>query len=131
MSIDAGQKGRILVCSSCRRDGEGKEVPFPQRAGGRLARLVREAVRTAGLPLKVETCRCLGVCDLHKQVGVVIDGRGKDTIVMGDVTPDAAGAEMVLRYAKAHVATHKRVRTKKHVGADAVPYYVVRVPALR
>ncbi len=87
----------VLVCVSCRRDGDAPEAP---RAGARLhAALEAEAANREGVC--VVGVECLSVCKRPVTVGFAAEA--KWTYLYGDFAPDAAPAllDAVALYAAA------------------------------
>lgn len=83
-----GDCGRVtlLVCSSCRREGDGPGTPRP---GGRLADAVRAA---AGSGVAVRSVACLGNCS--RGLSAAVYRAGCWTYVFGGLD-EASGADLL------------------------------------
>ncbi len=91
---------RLLVCITCRAEGE-PALPMAERAGARLfARLQAAGGENAGIELVA--VECLSVCKRACTVGLTAPG--KWTYVYGDLNPDE-GAGIILDAARLYAAT--------------------------
>ena len=112
---------RILVCTSCRAEGQPLE-PREARAGAVLARALSDA---AGPEVEIVPVACMSVCTRPVTVGFAAAGRW--TYVYGDFPPDAAPA--ILASAAAYAAapdgiipwTVRPEHLKRHVIARLPP----------
>ena len=83
-SASAAEPTTVLVCATCRREGDDPEAP---RAGARLAEAL--AAATADDPaIEIRPVECLSVC--RRPVTVGLTAPGKWTYLYGDFPPDDA-----------------------------------------
>lgn len=116
---------RILVCATCRAEGE-PTLPPGGRAGARLLASLREAA-AADPALEVVAVECLSVCKRPCTVGFAAPG--KWTYVYGDL-PAESGAAVILDAARLYAATPDGLIPWK-LRVDAIRKGVVaRVPPL-
>lgn len=86
----AGDVVTLLVCSSCRRPGDGPETPRP---GSRLADAVADACGVAGGPeVAVRRVACLGNCS--RGLSVAMYRPGCWTYVFGGLD-EASGGDLL------------------------------------
>lgn len=95
-AADSAAPIRILVCTSCRSEGQPLE-PRDARAGAVLARALIEA---AGAAVEIVPVECMSVCKRPVTVGFSAEGRW--TYVYGDFP--AGAAPDILAYAEAYAA---------------------------
>lgn len=120
---------RLVVCTKCHLiDSEEDALPFPERDGGKLLAAMRRLVKAENLPVKVQGSKCIGCCDVNQKCGAFIETPGKDTQVLGGLQGEAH-SHIVMAYLKAHLATRKRVRSKKDLPDPSwAKYFLIRIP---
>lgn len=116
---------RILVCATCRAEGE-PALPPGERAGARLLTALRDAA-AEDATLAIVPVDCLSVCRRPCTVGLAAPG--KWTYVYGDLPVDG-GAALILDAARLYGATPDGLIPWK-LRADAIKKGVVaRFPPL-
>ena len=113
--------GRVLVCVGCAL----KPDPNPQTAGQRLFVALKQALLEH--PYAVQRVKCFGFCDVGQCCAVVLDAPGKDSVVVGALTPDN-GVPIVQDFLAQHTTHHKgRVFGKRL--QTGMKHYLARIPA--
>lgn len=125
VSVEGSAPTRLLVCTTCRAEGEPASPP-EARAGARLFRTLVEA--TAGDPgVELVPVECLSVCRRPCTVG--FSAAGKWTYIYGDL-PAETGASVILEALGLYAATSDGLIPWKQ-RPDAVKRGVVaRLPPL-
>ena len=102
VSSSANSSGvtRLLVCSTCRAEGDAARAP-EERAGARLLAALRVAAGNDPA-IAIEPVECLSVCRRACTVGLAAPG--KWTYVYGDL-PVEGGAAVILDALKLYAAT--------------------------
>lgn len=119
----------MLVCAGCHAETR----PWPalaRRTGYALVRLLRRELKRLGLPVRVQGVRCLGACDAGQCCAAALDAPGKDTVVIGHLTPTNA-VEVVSAFVRLHVADRRGRVLGKLLPAGFVRHFVLRIPGNR
>ena len=119
------EKTKILVCVKCRAPGESKDLPFDQRAGGRLLVAMNEAAAGAG-DVEIVPVECLSVCNRPVTIGLA--SAGKWSYVYGDFPEEAAPD--ILEAARLYAGTPDGVIPKDQRTAALRLGRIARTPPL-
>jgi predicted metal-binding protein len=111
---------RILVCTSCRAEGQPLE-PRADRAGAVLARALADS---AGETVEIVPVECMSVC--KRPVTVGFSAAGRWTYVWGDFTPEAAPD--ILAYAEAYAAAPDGIIPWKQRPEHLKRHTIARLP---
>ena len=119
----------MLVCAGCHAGAQ----PWPvlaQRTGYALVRLLRCELKRLGLPVRVQGVRCLGACDAGQCCAAALDALGKDTVVLGHLTPTNA-VEVVSAFVRLHAADRRGRVLGRLLPAGFVRHFMLRIPGNR